>query len=474
MSLFEVMVNIASAFGVEVKPTGARAIRDSMPSPNAQPLMETTTDNAQPLQVDELGLLATRGQVLTDEGSFRDNFNTPSAALNTALGSCTFTTGSKTVTGTNFLTVGVSRDSYVRLTADGNTAWTRVARVISSTTIELEIVYPGAGGTGASEFTNWVQAVGAGGSLVVGSSLCSVTSGATNGSLTSIKRTVDAGPLRLEAKISISTRNVNQETTVGFASTSALGGIEEASFFFAANVATQATCRVKAQGGAFELLSLTLPNSLTTAASLVYAIELSNSEVAFYVEDIMVASFSNQIPSPYRELEAFVQIFNNGAVGGSVAVQTDYVAVENFNEVAVVSATASRAVSVMVAEDAQYHAANTTVASVTETSVIAFTVPAGKTLFMLGWSLYSDTATAAVVKMGRTAAPITDPGAVGVTNGNVFFTGVIAGTIGATIGENFGYTSVRCAVGGETLRITVTAVAATSTIWRSQLRFILR
>jgi len=478
MSLFEVMSTIAGAFGLEIKPTGGSTIRESMPSPNAQPVFDKTTNNAQPLQVDDLGLLAMRGQILTDEGSFRDNFNTPAGSLNTALGTATFTNASLTVTGTGFLTVGVSRDSYVRLTADGNAAWARVARVVSATTLELEAAYTGAGGTGASEFTNWVQAAVTGSSLAVAGSNVTFTTGTTTGGTVSVRRTVDYGMQRWESKFSITNRVANNEIIAGFTSTSTAGGAEEAHFFFAGAVTTEVTCRVKAQGGAFESLSVTLPNGLTTATSSVYSIEVGRDSVLFYVNGILLAELSNQIPSPYRSLDAIFQSFNNGALGGSLTVVIDYIAVLNDNTVSVSSLGQSKALSTFTAEDVHYIAANLTSTATTEQSVLTFTVPAGKTLYLLSWAITGDSATVtATYKIGKSAAnPLTEPASpnAGVADAVIYQAGVLPATIGARVEGTSDYTPMKLAGAGEIVRINVIPSAVTSTIFRAVLRYVLR
>ena len=58
----------------------------------------------------------TRGQVHTDEGSFRDNFS--GSTVGTAVGNATFTKWSNIVTGSGFASKDIHKQDYIKVTAD--------------------------------------------------------------------------------------------------------------------------------------------------------------------------------------------------------------------------------------------------------------------------------------------------------------------------------------------------------------------
>ena len=133
------------------------------------PWSNSLGDKAEVL-LDSEGSLQTRGPVHADEGSFRDHFS--GATLATAItGTITFTNGSTTVTGSgSFFTEEFHTQYYIKRDADGNSAWVKVAAILSDTELELDSEYTGTTGSGAASVNFWIPSIASGGSISLASS----------------------------------------------------------------------------------------------------------------------------------------------------------------------------------------------------------------------------------------------------------------------------------------------------------------
>jgi len=289
--------------------------------------------------IDKFGNLMTRGPVITDELSFRDDFS--GASLSTVLtGVATFTLGSASVTGVGTLfTTEVDTDDYVRLTADGDAAYARVAEVVSDTELMLDTNYAGAGGAGAGDKSHWVPSVSAGGSITVAASLVNLLPGLALGNVTQIVHDMDYGPLAIYAKTAISQRIANQETVIGFQDIP--GAPQQQAVLVLDGVDnTKVKLRTSSSSAAADTqeTTVTLPTGLDTSQSLTFILMMVQRDVSLLVvaagdslsvgEEI-IATHSNHIPDPYRVVSAIASIKNTAAVGTPTTLSIDLTFVSN-------------------------------------------------------------------------------------------------------------------------------------------------
>lgn len=112
----------------------------------------------------------------------------------------------------------------------------------------------------------------------------------------------------------------------------------------------------------------------------------------------------------------------------------------------------------------------TTTTTVADQQIIAVTVPLGKDLFLLGWSIYTGNSGATVVKLGKNT-PLTETTNPGVVNGVVFraFGLPDVGRDGAdyAVPRKF-------ATAGDSVRMTVTPSKTATTTWRASIDYVLR
>lgn len=309
-----------------------------------------------PLLINSEGGLLTRGPVLTDEQSIREDF--PGAALTTTLtGTVTLTNGSRTVTGTStaFLTE-LEHGSYVRLSADAESAYAQVASIESDTAATLATAYTGTGGsaTGALSAT-FRPLTGSGGSFSVTNSAVTIASGTTAGATTALLREVDYSPLVVTfAGVTMSQRIANNDMVLGlqdthpsptkFARFRATGTVNTSLIFETASVrsGTPATADT-------ETTTFTLPNGATTATARRYRIEVLVDRVRAYVDDVQIADHTLHMPDAYDVLDVVAGHINGGsAPATSTNLVIDAIGVANFNKLQV--AVASNVESIAAAQ----------------------------------------------------------------------------------------------------------------------------
>lgn len=443
------------------------------PSPEINP-PNTQNQRATPAQFDSVGNLAVRGPSYSDEGSFADDFI--GSSINAALtGTVTFTNGSITVTGVGTLfTTEVDISKYVKLNADANTAWARVARVLSDTSLELVSPYTGAGGSGASSSSNWIQTVGAGGSISVGSGNVTLASGTTNGSVTSISRDVDFPPLHNHLHIAVSQRIANQSIFCGFKDSS---GAIQAGIIFDGTVNTTVKFHCQTSNAASDIqeVTVTLPFGLTTATELSYEIDVTPRATSLSIQGVLVAQFTEHIPGPYVVMASIKEIRNTGVPASSTNLVLDIVQICNYDQSQITNITASEAIPVQIREESHYISAilNTT-ATTADQTIISFTVPANKVAYIVGFSVGNSGNTDGVpIKIGKNTVT-TEPAAPGTVDGNIFRSFFLNRANLQPYNED--YSAMPRPVGGpgDVLKITVTPSGTGATAWRASLDIVLR
>lgn len=286
----------------------------------------------QPLTLDPAGALITRGAVTTDEGTFRCNF----ANTSYAVGIGSVTVSGTTVTGTGFLNADIHYKDYFKISADAETAWIQIDRIVSDTEIQLVSAYVGSSsGTGQRSLV--APLIGTGGSLTVGSGQLTIASGTTSNSVTGIKRFTDYAPLVFRSRVSISQRIANQETHIGLE--------EDATItrWFARFVASGTTNTViicetgRNPTGAptaseTETTTVTLPNGATTATLNDYRVELLTESVRFYINGVLVAEHVRVLPHQHDEMTSHVEVRNGTSPASTTSVVVDYLIGKNHNK----------------------------------------------------------------------------------------------------------------------------------------------
>jgi hypothetical protein len=262
----------------------------------------SATGNTAPA-VDAYGGLYTRGQVMTDEGSFNEDFRlTLSSSL---AGTVIFTSGSSTVTGTgtSFLTQ-VNYYSFIKAESDTDAFWIPVDNVTSDSELTLTAPYASATVTGSAVVSNWQPHVGAGGLIAMSGSSVNVGAGPTSGSVTGFHTIADYIPVLGTMKFSLSQRIANQQLFFGF-----FNDIDNpqmtAGFLF--DGTTNTTVKTVSSTTSYDLdtqtTPVTLPNGVTSAVQNTYQVIARQGNLAFLVNGYQVSTHNQHVLSPYADLK---------------------------------------------------------------------------------------------------------------------------------------------------------------------------
>lgn len=297
------------------------------------------SDNPIKIAIDPVGRQETHSSVLTDEGSFSEDF--PGASLYTTLtGTVAFTNGSSVLTGvgTSFIT-NVKSGDYIKKTTDGETLLVRVDTVLSDTELELETPYAGTTATVSAHRSNWLTfTAGAGSAINIASSTASIVCSTANAAITGIQRFGDYGPYLFQGRYSISQRIANQTIRVGMVSSASTSPGIGAWFEFSGTVNTQVICTSRASTDAAEIqqTTITLPNGVNTSQLNRYEINVSNNGVSFVINGIIVAFHTDHIPGPYDTLSLAAYAVNASVVTATT-IAADYFRFINLNQVEIAS-----------------------------------------------------------------------------------------------------------------------------------------
>jgi hypothetical protein len=298
------------------------------------------------LYSDPSGNLMTRGTVLTDELGFRDSFF--GSSLESSIGTCTFTNGSTSVTGTgtSFLST-VQQYQYVKLSSDFDFYLTQVASVQSNTSLTLVSGYPGGTLTNPGSVSNWFIAATSGLVSVASSNLI-VSGTVSGGNNTVVARSLDYAPIQLF---------VTAQYVPGLATAAnqyAYFGLQDSYSSPQTQITVQidstlATNQIRlvtaGSSATSETLSqvLTLPTGFLNTQSLVYKISLTQTAVSLEVAPPNTAQFTllafvnTRIPNAYTTLYGVIGVNTLGNVTTSASLVVDVVYVANQNRVEVAS-----------------------------------------------------------------------------------------------------------------------------------------
>jgi hypothetical protein len=483
MAFFEFLASIGqtlnSALNLFIKPVGGTGTGGYVPAPTVNPPVQTVQGAGTVMQ-DADGSLTVRGATFSDEGSFADDF--VGASIVTALSgtSVTLTNGSTTVTGvgTSFLTQ-LDTSKYIKLNADANSAWARVAQVLSNTSAILKANYTGTGGTGAASSSNWIQTVGTGGSIAVGSGSVTVVSGTTNGSITNIAREVDFIPLRAHTRVTLSQRIANQSFFVGFRDTVASSTVNVGVIFDGTvNTTVKFHSQLSSAAADIQEVTVTLPFALTTATELSYDIDVTPNRATLSIEGMMLAEFTQHIPGPYTNLFFVVEDQNTGVPASTTTLTMNLAQLTNYDQGQVTNVTAGECLPVQIREEIHYvTGALTSTATTADQVICSFTVPANKNAFIAGYSLSTDGNTDGLpVKIGRntvTGLPAT-PGTIDATIFRAFRIDRASAGNGNAHTEDYSAMPRPIGHAGDVVKMTVTPGGSGSTVWIGTIDYILR
>jgi hypothetical protein len=304
---------------------------------------EVSTDGH--VSSDVSGSLRTRGPVLTDEASFRDDFS-GSTLFPTRTGTIAVTNGVAEVVGTGTLfTTEIKSGCYIRLGAHGEGALTQVDYVVDDTNLVLVEGYLGATGSGAFVHGGWHTSTGSGGSIGVSSSEVAIANGSGAGAVTGITRSGDYLPFAAIFHGRLSQRVANQTTRVGVTDDPTGAPETYAGFAFTGTDNTKVTCESAFASDSVETTTISLPAG-TTAVDHQYKVIVLPSEVLFSVDNKLVASHRRHVPDPYANLSFGAVIINTGAVGSVTTLTLDAVFFKNVNQLVINSISRADALPV--------------------------------------------------------------------------------------------------------------------------------
>lgn len=466
---FNASIRNLSSIGVEgISP--AKGLGGFAPDPTNNPYLPAP-DEVVSLYADAWGQLMTRGPAITDEGGVRDDFT--GTSLETEMtGTLSFTNGSNVVTGSGTLfTEEANRDFYVKLVSDTDFSnWMRVQRAVTDETLLLESEYSGSTGSGDAHRTRWVtpRSGTTPGTYAVTSSSLVLASGVGTDGTVRIYRNGDYMPCLTVWRASVSQRIANQTAHLGFRS-------EYESPTMYAEVAFTGTDDKQvtfntAWNTDEESSTVTLPAGLDTSQMLRYKIEVAPTYCSLLVNGVLIAKHENHVPDPYAAFLICAGTVNAGAVTNTdLCIDSVYFANTDQLQVANIF---TEPMPVVTTEDQHSVSAKlTTTTTTANQTIISYTVPANRVLYVIGYHVSCEGTISGMVKLGRNNVA-TEAASPGVLNGEVFR--VLNLLANESRIEEFGANPRRLGVGGDVVLLTVTPAGSISTNWRAYLDFVLR
>lgn len=316
---------VAGADGGAVRVESTQ-MSDWVPNPAS-----VATPGAGHLHFDTANNLMVRGQVTTDEGMFSDGFS--GSALATLLtGTATFTNGSTSVTGAGTaFTTEVTKNHYVKASGASETAWGRVARVISDTELELEDAYIGTTVTSTANLSNWVTQTPVGATMSVAASVVSLTNSTVSGDVLALYRSVDYSTLNMTVRAAISARYADQPISFAYVDALEPSTQQEAEFRFSGTDNTQVECMTAFDSGGSNVTTVTIPGGGNTSTQHTYEVSLGQDRVTFVIDGILVATHQYELPDAYRAMTFGVFMENSAVLGASATVDVSWVHLESID-----------------------------------------------------------------------------------------------------------------------------------------------
>jgi hypothetical protein len=422
---------------------------------------------AKGIQLDPLYNVAIRGAITTDEGSFRDDFDTP--LVHDLTGSVSFVNGSSKITGTG--TVLLSELSYykqIKLKTDSAEYFIQINDVFSDTEAELVSPYLGSTGTGTASAADW-------GSIILGTATITqtnseviLTSGTASGNKAMIFRIGDYLPTSYGFHAQVINRYDNQ--IIEFGATNE-DGTSFAIFEFSGTDETEVTVKTTNNGIDIESKTIKLPGGRVTSDNGYWQVDVTLTKVSFYYEEIPLHAFNVHIPQPYQNLNCFCSIENTGT-STSNELHIDVALLSNYNKLEIKNSTRSEPIPIMVREETHtIYGKLTTTATTADQPIIQFEIPERKTCYIIGFHIENCSSSIGLFKLGRndvSSEPVA-PGELDSNINSVFY-----------INENefrdreWGAIPRFIGMGGDILKLTVTPNTSSEAIWRASVDLILR
>ncbi len=451
----------------------AKGLGNFVPDPSNNPY-QPSADERVSLYVDGEGSLVTRSNILTDEGSFRDEFS--GTSLETVLtGDVTVLADSSIISGSGCLfTEELNREFYIRPVGYDSDSWKGIIRVPNNDLGQIEETYS-IDISGSFEKTKWIARTEVSGAYTVTSSILSLTVDGSNGSSATVSRAGDYCPIYCKIKCQLSDRNNNQEAYLGFVNDITDQTIKILAYFSGTDNATiKFISSYSGIDEETEETDVVLPVGLTTAQFLQSGIYFNGPTANFTINDIVVAKHGNHLPNMYQDMELVAGIHNlDSTVSASLNIDTFFFSNQNKIEIA---NSFQEPIAVIVKEDLHTITAKLDTDTTTSDQIIlSYTVPNNKIFYIVGYSFSaSGTANAAPVKIGKNDIS-TEPVAPGEINSNLFrvFNWTVA-SIGTNVEVDYGSNPRKFAASGDVVKFAVTPDAALSTTWRVSLDFVLR
>jgi hypothetical protein len=289
-----------------------------------------------PFIVGSDGTLQCYSEILTDAGSFREDFSVLTTSLT---GTVTFINGSAVITGSGCsFTTQVSRFSYLKLSSHADSAYALVFSVTDDNNLTLATNYTGANGSGTATQSKWFPTTGTGGGISAASSELAITSGTTSGQNTYLSHGADYAPLENLIRFKVSQRIANQTIKLGLYDNLASPTIQ-ASIELTGTDNTKITLCSRSSSAASDLetYTITLPFGLTTAAYVNIVIDHYLTQVRFWYDPLdgtprtFIGACRNHVPDLYTPLSSYLGIFNTGVPTSSTTLNVDVTYLSNYN-----------------------------------------------------------------------------------------------------------------------------------------------
>ena len=457
----------------ELTPNGHLSLSTSTLSFMPDPTNFSDRGQKRALRMDSDRNLQCRSTVFTDEASFRDDFIGSSIDTNLT-GTCYTTNAGLYVTGvgTAFLSEVIISNTF-RLSTHAYSVVSHVEEVLSDTLLKLAEPYAGASGSGTGTVAWWHYVNDAGTTLSQTGSEIVLASGTTSGSVAQALHHGDYLPIVGSWSWSISQRIANQEAVIGLQD-DPNAPEARASFLIDGTTNTTIKCRSASSSTDIETTVATLPDGLTTAVKARYTIEVTSGVVVFSCNDVVLARHKLHLPDNYTVLNNVLRIKNTGTAASSTSLRVDTASLSNFNIVEIGRQVSSEPIPIRSVEEIHTVTGTiTTTATTADQVILSYTVPTGKTFWIVGYTLNNgETAIRAnPYKIGRNTVT-TEPAGPGVVDGVIFRMGNMPAS--SFRDEDFSGNPRRMAIAGDVVKMTVTPSGVTSTVWRASIDFILR
>lgn len=377
-------------------PTSGVGTGNSSPAP-FNSISQPPTGTSANIAIDTAQNISTRGQVLTDEGSFREDF--PGTSLfHPVTGTVTLTQGSNLIqgSGTSF-TTELNRERYIRIVGQSEETLSLVSTVIDDEQALLVDSYSGETLTGNAEWSRWDTCTGAGATISLSGGYLELQTGTESSTVTQVYKVGDFAPLVLTFSVTLSQRIANQEIIIGFVDdTDSIS--QQAVVAFNGTNANQVVFRTSSDSTATEIQQTTvsLPSNSLTSNQQVFSICIQADKCILAWNNAALATHRLHIPDPYAVIMPIIQATNSATVT-STTVSIDTIFFSDQDQVQVGSSFTGDTVPVQFPVSSQTNISRIGVTT-NNTTLLS------NNINRKGVILYNDSNTMAYIKFGVAAS----------------------------------------------------------------------